>query len=158
MLPPATLPPSLPPSATLSRDYDTASSNASRCHVSTDSSITNEQGSGDNGSRLRKKRPPGATDLALMAAKPPGTSDSGGGSGSADLVNALGTSAIGCLSGVSLSGVLDTPQELKSFASQLSPRLGLTPDAMFDFLATDNVLAQLGQCAAGWGGEAAPSR
>ena len=69
-------------------------------------------------------------------------------------------------------GVLETPQELKQFASQLSPQLGLTPNAMLvcarkarkqartfatsfsdssfafsacpqDFLATDDVIQQI---------------
>ena len=40
-------------------------------------------------------------------------------------------------------GVLETPSELKQFASQLSPHLGLTPHAMLDFLATDDVISQI---------------
>lgn len=110
-----------------------------------------------SGSQLRKKRPPGATDLTLVrggASAPAAAAGAAGAlAGSSGLGSGLGLglgSALGtggCLSAlgsaVSISGYLETPQELKNFASQLSPQLGLTPNAMLDFLSTDDIVAQI---------------
>ena len=74
-------------------------------------------------------------------------------SGKSSLANAL--SSGGCLSATGLMGVLETPSELKQFASQLSPHLGLTPHAMLDFLATDDVISQID---GGAGGITSPLR
>ena len=108
-----------------------------------------------SGSQLRKKRPPGATDLTLVrggASAPAAAAGAAGAlAGSSGLGSGLGLGSAlgtgGCLSAlgsaVSISGYLETPQELKNFASQLSPQLGLTPNAMLDFLSTDDIVAQI---------------
>ena len=127
--PPAMIPPSMPPNGGGS-STSTSSSKAAESSAAAPAAPN---------SSLRKKRPPGATDLALNRQPSAGSaslSALGGG-----LASALGSG--GCLSGVSISGCLETPQELKNFASQLSPHLGLTPNAMLDFLATDDVIAQI---------------
>jgi len=99
------------------------------------------------GSTLRKKRPPGATDLVTNAA--PGTiatttvggevlRTSGVDGVGESLASALGSGGClsGCLSGFSFSG-LETPQELKQFAAQLSPHIGVAPSTMLEFLANE---------------------
>ena len=161
MPPPRANPTTQPPAVTTA----TSTASTSSAVSATDGGVA---------SNLRKKRPPGATALALP----------GGGANSTEAASTSGTlnpalaSALGsggCLSGVSISGmmgVLETPQELKQFASQLSPQLGLTPNAMLvcarkarkqartfatsfsdssfafsacpqDFLATDDVIQQI---------------
>jgi len=97
-------------------------------------------------SKLRTKRPQGATDLKLVSAS---NGDGAGTSGapSMPLYSAAAppnsATNFGFLSASSLLGSLETPRELKEFASQLSPHLGLTSSAMLDFLATDDVIAQI---------------
>jgi hypothetical protein len=165
MAPPKTLPPSMPPpraggSATaVGQSGGSGGSSSTAASGAAAAGSTGGVGGGaaaaaaaaDSGvgSKLRKKRPPGATDLSLVRGGGTVSSASGGGGGSSASVGALGSSIAnvlgsgGCLSGVSLSGVLETPHELKQFASQLSPHFGLMPDAMVDFLATDDVIAQI---------------
>ena len=129
--PPAMIPPSMPPNG----GGGSASS-------SSKAAATSEAPAVPSNSSLRKKRPPGATDLALNRSSASAAAGSASlGALAGGLANAL--SSGGCLSGVSIAGCLETPQELKNFASQLSPHLGLTPNAMLDFLATDDVIAQI---------------
>ena len=136
MPPPASIAPSLPPHPGAVSTASTAPPPPSSTAGSPGPSLDGEGGGGSN---LRKKRPPGATDLSLVNRG--GASGGAGGALGSALANAL--SSGGCLSGASFMGVLETPQELKQFASQLSPHLGIKPDAMLDFLATDDVINEI---------------
>ena len=136
MPPPASIPPSLPPRQA-STGGDTTSS-----ETSADAAAAAPAAAGSN---LRKKRPPGATNLTVANPSASAASSSSANLPTGAMGNALASALAsgGCLSGHSLMGVLETPSELKAFASQLSPQLGLAPHAMLDFLATDDVINEI---------------
>jgi hypothetical protein len=99
-------------------------------------------------SSLRKKRPMGATDLMLVrpassssdsAAKVGAATGGDGASGSSGQLN---LSAGQLSASVSIGQMLEAPLDIQQFSAQLSPHLGLTPTAFFDFLATDDVSGQ----------------
>lgn len=166
---PTSIPPSMPPPRAAGGGAVSLApvSSTSTTHVGANPppppAATGPPSSGE--SKIRKKRPPGATDLRLGAtnAAPPGAGSSSSSSHFGSLGNGLVPSARGVegglLSAFSVSGFLETPQELKNFASQLSPVVGLTPNAMFDFLATEEVIAQIASDGPAGGGPqtAAPS-
>jgi len=93
-------------------------------------------------SSLRSKRPKGAIDLRLGG----GGIGIGGGGSIGVGVGVGGGGGSGSGSGGSGSLPLASPGSLTSFAAQLSPRVsdsfGVTPNAMLDFLLTEDMLKE----------------
>jgi len=91
---------------------------------------------------LRSKRPAGATDLNLIRPENSAFENS---------LQSTGFPSGSLPSNTSLAGYLDSPAMLNQFAAQMSPKVGeqfgLTPNAMLDFLTTDDMLAQISSCA-----------